>query len=220
MYGTAEVKADSGRPMFMAGISDNTELSNIAFENSKTDGSGKDVLTFTFSSSNGGTFRKIFWEVDPSKVIEMNQKYPRNHTRDNQTIKAKKGEPISDDQAVQMAFDEFNRQIKHIMTKYMSDDEAIISNVNSYRDFAMAVISKMKGKYEGKKMRMKTVYTKNDYLDIPRFGNFIESMDVPKEKSSIVLNISYDKITRSTPSSEESVSAAVSMPDTTNDLPF
>ena len=222
MYGTSEVKGDAGKPGFMAGITENVELIKAAYENSKLDGSGKNVLSFTFKAPNGAEFRKIFWEIDPSRVISFNQQYPKTHKRDNEKMGAKKGEAISDEQAVTMAYSEFNRQIKHIMTKYMSEDEAVIGNVDSYKDFAMQVCKKLTGKIENKKMRLKLVYQSNNFLDIPKFGNFIESMSV--DPTGLTINITYDKINRSTPTSEAAVADSFVGADApgavSNDLPF
>lgn len=216
MYGTSEVKGDAGKPQFMAGITENSEIIKVAYENSKQDGTGKDVLAFTFKAPNGAEFRKIFWEVDPARVIDFNQKYPKNHSRNNDKLGIVAGQPITDEQAVNLAFSEFNRQIKHIMTKYMSEEDAVIANVNSYKDFAMQVCKKLAGKFNGKKMRIKLIYQKNGFLDIPRFGNFLEPMG---DTSSLTIT-QYDKIKRDAPSSDSEVEDALLADSVTNDLPF
>ncbi len=221
MYGTSEVKADAGRPNYLAGITENVELSKVAYENSKQDGSGKDVLTFTFTATNGSQFRKIFWDIDPVRVAKLNQDYPSTHSRDNKEKGYVKGQTKTDAQAIEIAYDDFNRNIKHILTKYMSEEDAMIKNVNSYKEFAQQIVKKLAGKYEGKKMRLKTIYNKNGYLDTPRFGNYIESMSV--ESSNISWNDLYDNKTRNTPTSEETVAEAAFSGDgveVTNDLPF
>jgi hypothetical protein len=218
MYGTSEVKGDAGKPMFMAGITENVELSKVAFENSKSDGTGKDVLSMTFTASNGAEFRKIFWEVDANRVIEMNQKYSKTHTRDNTKLGIKKGETVTDEQAVILAYDEFNRHIKHIMTKYMSEEDSIITNVSSYKDFAGQVIKKLSPRIAGKKMRLKLIYNKNNYLDTPRYGNYLDNMENPV--SSLSINPRWDNVVRAEPTEEPVAEAFSDSPATTNDMPF
>lgn len=155
-------------------------------------------------------------------MIAFNQQYPKTHKRDNEKMGVKSGSTITDEQALTMAYSEFNRQIKHIMTKYMSEDEAVIGNVDSYKDFTIQVCKKLDGKINDKKMRLKLVYQNNNFLDIPRFGNFIESMSV--NPSGLSINMTYDKMTRSTPTSEEAVAGSFVGADApgavTNDLPF
>lgn len=219
MYGTSEVKGDVGRPGYLAGITENVELTKVAYENSKQDGTGKNVLTFTFTAPNNSQFRKIFWDIDPAQTAKLNQAKPRVHSRNNEKLGYEKGKVITDEQAIQIAYSDFNRNIKHILTKYMSEEDAIIKNVNSYEEFSKQVIKKLTGKYEGKKMRLKTVFNKNGYVDFPRFGNYIEPMSV--ETSSITWDDRYDVKTRNTPSSEEEIEESFSeTAEATNDLPF
>lgn len=216
MYGTSEVNADASKPAYVAGITDNVRLTKTSFENSKQDKTGKDVLMFTFTAPNGSEFRKIFWDIDPERVAKMNQAYPSNHSRNNEKRGYVKGEQKTDAQAIEMAYDEFNRQIKHILTKYLSEEEATIKNINSYKDFAMQIVKKLTGKTENKLMRLKTVYNKKGYLEIPRFGNYLESMET--SPSELFLT-EYDIITRNIPSKESDIEESfANAPE--NDMPF
>jgi hypothetical protein len=216
MYGTSEVNADASKPAYVAGITDNVRLTKTSFENSKQDKTGKDVLMFTFTAPNGSEFRKIFWDIDPERVAKLNQDYPSNHTRNNEKRGYVKGERKTDAQAIEIAYDEFNRQIKHILTKYLSEEEATIKNINSYKDFAMQIVKKLTGKTENKLMRLKTVYNKKGYLEIPRFGNYLESMET--SPSELFLT-EHDTITRNVPSKESDIEESfVNAPE--NDMPF
>lgn len=215
MYGTSEVRADDARPFFTVGISENVVIKSADFENSRLDGTGSDVLAFTFMQPNGAIFRKIVWEVDPIRVAKFSKDYPRMHSRNNEKAGYVKGEVITDEQSVRIAYDDFNRFIKHILTKYMSEEEATITNVKSYKDFCMMVIKKLSGKLD-KKIRLKTVYNSNGYLDLPRYGNFIEPMDI--EISTLAIG-PKDNIERATPTDENKVESAVTA-KVTNDLPF
>lgn len=215
-YGISdEVQADAGKPMFQPGITDNVVLSEAVFRNSKDDGSGTDVLTLIFRDERGGEFRYLVWDVNEAHTREMNQKYPRTHSRSNSVKGYVAGQPVTDDQAIDMAYADFFRKVKHIMTKFMSEEEAIIPPQNSYADFSKAVVAKLTPKCNDVKVRLKVVFNNNDYLTIPRYGNFIESMDV--EATNLHIG-PKDRITRTEPDAEEVSASAGSTSD--SDLPI
>ena len=82
------------------------------------------------------------------------------------------------------------KRVKHIMTKFM-DEEKIIINATSFDDFAKTVITLLGNTYVGKKLRVKTVYSYNNYVSIPKYVPFVETMDVNPTKLNIT---SFDKM--------------------------
>lgn len=113
-----------------------------------------------------------------------------------------------------------SRRIKHIVTKFMPEEEFIIDNVNSFSEYAKKVVEKTKGRYEGKKFRALFIY-RGKYVDFPKYPNFLESMDVPKEKTSIFISAyNKSKLTQTTPDQEEAVKAALAATGKEDGLPF
>tara|TARA_R110000744_G_scaffold207019_3_gene325610 strand:- start:800 stop:1366 length:567 start_codon:yes stop_codon:yes gene_type:complete len=84
------------------------------------------------------------------------------------------------------------KRVKHILTKFMNEDKIVI-NATSFDDFAKTVITLLGNTYIGKKLRVKTVYSYNNYVSIPKYVPFVETMDTDPTK----LNISsFDKMTK------------------------
>ena len=82
------------------------------------------------------------------------------------------------------------KRVKHILTKFMEEDKIII-NATSFDDFAKTVITLLGNSYVGKKLRVKTVYSYNNYVSIPKYVPFVETMDVNPTKLNIT---SFDKM--------------------------
>ena len=80
-----------------------------------------------------------------------------------------------------------SRRIKHIATKFMPENEFVIENAASFPEYANKVTALMGQKFAGKKFRMLFIY-KGKYVSLPKFPNFIESMDVPAEKTNIYIS--------------------------------
>lgn len=215
MYGTTKVNADSGPPRFNGGINQNVTLSSYQMETTKN---GNEVFVLEFKNSGGGTFKWRMWPVDPKRVMDYAKNYPKTHKRDNDAAGIKAGETVTPEQALERAYDDFNRRIKHFLTKYVSDETANIGDTESYEDYASKITSILNSADTSTKMNLKLVYDKNNYLVIPLYGNFFETADT--SPSTLSINPQYDKTTVDGPSSEDTVSAAVEEGETTNDLPF
>lgn len=82
------------------------------------------------------------------------------------------------------------KRVKHIMTKFLAEDKCMIT-ANDFDGFCNQVIALLGNSYVGKKLRVKTVYSYNNYISIPKYVPFLEDMSVEKTK----LNISsFDKM--------------------------
>jgi len=80
-----------------------------------------------------------------------------------------------------------SRRVKHIATKFMPESEFVIENASSFPEYANKVTALMGQKFLGKKFRMLFIY-KGKYVALPKFPNFIESMDVPADKTNIYIS--------------------------------
>ncbi len=84
-----------------------------------------------------------------------------------------------------------SRRVKHIATKFMPESEFVIENVTSFGDYANKVTALFGQKFIGKKFRMLFIY-RGKYASLPKYPNFIESMDVPADKTNIYIS-DYNK---------------------------
>lgn len=182
------------------GIHENVMLTDITIDKSPT---GKDYLSFTFTSEDGRQLTKTEWQP---------------------TIKDDQGQDILLSKIKNQA-----KRIKHIMTKYMSVDETKIEyNYNQWVKYASAVKAKLDPVKGNSKMRIKATYDTKGYVTLPNYVPFIESMAIPKADSELKI-LSSDKKERSqangdveVPTSnpfEDTFTAATSG-DKSEDLPF
>ena len=102
------------------------------------------------------------------------------------------------------AQDNTTRRVKHICTKIVSVEEydKAVLETESFSSFIDSVIDLLRGRTKNKKFRVKFVYNKKNFVCLPNFPNFIESMDVPEEKTSIRYNVNYDNLVPSIPDEE------------------
>ena len=82
------------------------------------------------------------------------------------------------------------KRVKHILTKFMEEDKIIIT-ADSFENFGKTVITLLGNSYVGKKLRVKTVYSYNNYVSIPKYVPFVEQMDTNPSKLNIT---SFDKM--------------------------
>ena len=80
-----------------------------------------------------------------------------------------------------------SRRVKHIATKCMPESEFVIDNVATLAEYGNKVTNLLGQKYVGRKFRMLFIY-KGKYVSLPKFPNFIESMDIPAEKTNIYIS--------------------------------
>jgi len=167
-------------------------------------------------SPNNNPFLVFTFEKDGKKLTQTEYE-PKD--RDGNVLEEKKMNQII--------------RLKHIATKYISEEEFDFES-DSFESFCNTIISKLTGKFEGKPMRVKVVYSNKNYTSLPKYVPFIESMEVPKEKSRLEI-VSIDKMTKDAPDktdqarpnpykdlNEEPVedAGAAAVPSTENDLPF
>ena len=133
----------------------------------------------------------------------------------------------TDEDAERLASKQTNqmRRLKHIATKFVNEDE-LIFNVETFKEFADKIISILSGRTEGKKVRIKVVYAYNNYTSLPNYLPFIESMSTPLSESKLEIS-SIDKMKRDQADKEVTVenpfeqkASNQTEKTTTGDLPF
>ena len=92
------------------------------------------------------------------------------------------------------------KRIKHIITKFISEDVFVIE-ADSFKEFCESTIRLLGNSYVGVKVRLKVVYSFNNYTSLPNYVPFIEKMEIPKEESKLEI-LSIDKMTKTQPDTE------------------
>ena len=82
------------------------------------------------------------------------------------------------------------KRVKHIMTKFLPEDKVLIT-ANDFEGFAKQVITLLGNTYVGTKLRMKTVYSYNNYVSIPKYVPFMELMTTESTRLKVT---NFDKM--------------------------
>ncbi len=207
-YGFDETtKSEGSSGGGLTGIIEGFELPSAGGANAKKDGtSAITVLAFNFEKGNF-KFKHTEMPVNPEFVKKNAVDYPATAHLDIKDpaygLDLKKGDSISPDDAVKLAYRDLNIRVKHILTKFMSDAEAVIK-AKDWTDYCSQVEAKIKAYTSGKKVRLKIVYNKAGYLSFPKFVPFIESMEaIPDIKNTkLTINPKYDKLSKDAPDTE------------------
>lgn len=121
--------------------------------------------------------------------------------KDGKTLDHTEYKPKDEDP--QKLIDKTNNQIKrvkHIVTKFISEDTYNVT-ASTFKEFCEKTIALVGSSYVGKKVRIKVVYSNNNYTSLPNYVPFIESMSVPKEQSKLEI-LSIDKMVKDKPDVE------------------
>lgn len=175
------------------GIHENVTMEKPTFD-SLTE--GKDpVLRLNFVSE-AGNHSEVIWNVDPERERDNAIQYPRTHSRNNREKGYIKGEQITPDEAVEIAYSDFRVRMKHVATKFMSEAELQegLVGATSYELFAEKFIALFTEERleKGNPLRLKLSPKQDGYATLPRYGLFVESMTVSKEASALSYN-NYEK---------------------------
>ena len=102
----------------------------------------------------------------------------------------------SDTEPEKLANKETNqgRRVKHIVTKFISEDAYIIEGAD-FKSFCEDTVRLLGDAYKGVKVRIKVIYNYNNFTTLPRYVPFIEQMSVPKAESKLEI-LSIDKMTK------------------------
>jgi len=162
---------------------------NIELTNIRYDKSPKvenKFIVFTFRNEKGQELSHTEWEPRDEDETRLNQKITNQIKR-----------------------------IKHIAKRYMPEDTFDIT-ANDFESFALKTIQLFGDKYKSVKVRVKVVYSFNNYTSLPNYVPFIENMTVSKDESKLEI-LSIDKMVRDRADYE---APTVNPLDKTDDLPF
>lgn len=143
MYGISKDLAVDERNRFEGGIHNGITIEKISYENSKQDGTGKQVLAFHFKGTKGETFRHVEWPVEESdanmesKIVNM------------------------------------GKRIKHILSKFVPEADIVIGNVSTFEQYANEVIRIASTSYEGKTFEIKLLVDDKNNIGFPKYVGFI-----------------------------------------------
>jgi len=160
------------------------------------------------TSSEGSEFMVFQFEKDGKKLSHTEWK-PRDE--DDERLENKTKNQI--------------KRVKHIVTKFIPEDKYVFS-VTDFKSFCENTINLLGETYKGKKVRIKVIYSFNNYTSLPRYVPFIELMSVDKTKLEI---LSIDKMKKEIPDANTSESNPFKPKDKANtelptevksDLPF
>lgn len=84
------------------------------------------------------------------------------------------------------------KRVKHIVTKFITEDEFVF-NASDFKSFCENTIRLLGNRFQGKRIRLKVIYSYNNFTSLPNYVPFIESMDVQPTKLEI---LSIDKMTK------------------------
>jgi len=164
MYGLSKDLAVNESNYFDAGIHSDVTLEKVTYENVKKDGTGKMVLAFHFKGNKGETFRHVEWPIESS------------------------------DANADTKLTNMGKRIKHILTKFVPEENVVIANVETFEQYANAIISILGASNVGKKIAIKLLYDDKGNLGFPKYVGFIAN-----DASSLKIS-NTEKITKPTPS--------------------
>ena len=136
---------------FGAGIQENAELTEVTLGETQ---SGKKFLDFIFTRKETQEFhnKRVWYPGDTPRV------------RDGET----------EAQAAQREVNEALEHIISIVETYLPSDKAAIM-ANNFEDFCKKAQKKLKGHFEGKKVRVKILYDQNGvYTQFAKFPPYVE----------------------------------------------
>lgn len=153
--------------IFPLEISENNEIEEISTAVAEN---GNTFLKFIFKSEDGGKVNMFEFEVTP-----------------------KDGE---DQNATMKRFNSQKKRLVHIINKILPTGTQLPA-ATSWNDLCQKVVNVCPpSAFAGKKFRKKAVYNFNNYVSIPKYVPFIESMDVAIADSRLKIDESFDKIVK------------------------
>ncbi len=129
------------------------------------------------TSSNGNDFLVFHFEKDGKKVDHT--EWMPNDT-DPEKLQNKTINQI--------------KRVKHIVTKFIPEEQFVFQ-ANDFKSFGEATVKLLGNTYVNKPVRLKVIYSYNNYTSLPNYVPFIETMDITKDKSRLEI-LSIDKMTK------------------------
>lgn len=143
MYGISKDLAVNENNYFDGGIHDGVIIEKISYENVKKDDSGKMILAFHFKGAKGETFRHVEWPIEES------------------------------DAKAESKVANMGKRVKHILSKFMPEENIVINNVTTFEQYANAIVTLAGSSFNGKTFSIKLLYDDKNNLGFPKYVGFI-----------------------------------------------
>ena len=140
------------------------------------------------TSSEGNDFMVFTFEKD-GKQVTLTEWTPKDV--DTERLESKTKNQI--------------KRVKHIVTKFIPEDQYVF-NATDFKSFCENTIKLLGTSYVGKKVRIKVIYSWNNYTTLPPYTPFIEQMSVAKANTKLEL-LSIDKLVKDTADREPATKA-------------
>jgi len=183
MYGATKQNLTTTRQL-TAGKHENVKLERIAKEPARSDGTGQTVLRFYFDIG-GHKFNHTEFPVNEERVVENYYRYPKRGSM----------APRSKEEAVEMAIENVNRRVNHILMGFLPVNEILsgLSQTESWDDYCDKVVQLAGNAFESETFRVKLVYNDKGYVCFPLYPFFIQNI---KEEDNLIINPNKDRIIR------------------------
>ena len=158
-----------------AGTKENVQLTRVAYEPFKNDGTGDNVLKFEFVDDGGRQFTHNEWEIEPDRVKQNAKAWGQDYR-----------------ELLEATMRDTTERIKHIMSCYMPLRDIQVKG-STWAEFAQAVIDNLGDKYKDVPVRIKLILNNKDYTRFPKraINDFIQPMSQP---NTITFHPKYDRI--------------------------
>lgn len=164
-----EIQGDSGGARPQAGFVDNCEITYFGFAEDKQSGEKVDNrAVIILKQPNGAEVQRAFFKPNENPKLDM---------------------------TVEQQIDRLNADVKHICTKVV-DEETYHqkTEADSFEEFIKKVSELLKENAKGKKFRIAFTYDNEGYVKTRLFPNFIETMNVDRDNTTLHWNPPYDKM--------------------------
>ena len=176
---TAEDAVQNATPV-VPGIHENVKFQGFDFRSITEE--GDPVLIADFQLETGSIFGAILWDVDEARerASAPNRVHPRS-------VKSKgyvKGEPMTGEDAIDLAYELFRSKVRHITSMFIEQErvEEATKSASSYQTFAEALKNLFTEEIlsAGPTLRMKISPNTKGYAVLPTYPPFVEPMTVSK----------------------------------------
>lgn len=186
---------------FPAGMVEGVLLKSVKYDLASTkEGASPDGakgLIFTFTSEDGAlTHRHIEWELVEKRELENAEKLYNELVKKGETPTTQKVDFINN--LVDKSYASQQKRIKHILTKFMPEEKAVIPPSNSFEQFSKNVERLLTPNISKTPMRAIFVYDSNGYVKFPTFVPFLEVI-VADTPATLKINEKYHRVTPPAP---------------------
>lgn len=204
-----------------AGITGGWKLVSISYGNAKDDGTSLyNGLKIIWKNKTGQQLKHMVFDVNEKMVADNAEKYPKKARIDIKDTKGnvivKKEETITPEAAIEQAYTEQARFFKHLMTKYLPEEEAIV-NASSFEDLCNQTVAKINAVLD-KQETVRLVITLNK-KNFPQLRSYMPNIERESVNPSLLKLGMNDKVVATQPDEKpQEMPAENAMPE--DELPW